>query len=237
MNQFATNIDPCEIDKFSNSASEWWNTSGINNSLHILNKARVEYIHNHVCVSSKTVLDIGCGGGILTESLARAKAIVTGIDASNDMINIARQHARASNLEIEYHTKLAENLLPTYVNSFDIITCMEVFEHIPDPASLIATCKALLKPNGHLFISTLNRTPKAYLFAILLAENIIKLMPKNTHSYSNFIRPSEIKHWLKENDLLLKDICGIKYNPLLKQATLDTNVAINYLMYAKPKHE
>lgn len=228
-----TQLDQAEVDKFNKLANEWWQPNGAGKLLHILNKPRLAYINRQVKLANKTVLDLGCGGGILTESLAQAGAAVTGIDPAPDMIAVASQHAAQQQLQINYSVATAEEFCqhPANLNRFDIITCMEMLEHVADINSVLAACAALLKPNGVIFFSTLNRTPKAYLLAILGAEYILQLLPKQTHDYQKFIKPAELQNALSNHDLHLKDLMGIKFNPLLNSAALTTDVGVNYLAY------
>lgn len=226
------NYDVNEINKFSALAGQWWDINGPCTPLHILNKPRVQFIKEHCELSNKTVLDIGCGGGILTESLANLKAKPTGIDASSEVIGVAQEHARISKLDIEYRAITTESLLSDQSMQFDIITCMELLEHVPDPQKLIADCSQLLKPGGKLFLSTLNRTFSAYIFAIIGAEYIMKILPKQTHDYKKFITPAELENMLHQNNLKLRILQGVKYNPFTKTASITSDLSVNYLAFA-----
>lgn len=229
------NIDSSELKKFSNMAADWWDPLGECRPLHELNPVRLQFINDRCPLAQKKVLDIGCGGGILSESMAKRKAKVVGIDALDTVIEVAKQHASDNGLNCEvlhYEHSTAEAYAEHHRGEFDVITCMELLEHVPDPLSLIKACQQLLKPNGHLFLSTVNRTPKSYAFAILGAEYLLKLLPKGTHDYEKFIRPSELASLLRQSDLQLKELQGIHYNPFKHTAHLNTNVDVNYLAYA-----
>ena len=226
------NYDVNEINKFSALASQWWDINGPCAPLHILNKCRVQFIKEHCEINNKTVLDIGCGGGILTESLASLKAKPTGIDASSEVIGVAQEHARISKLDIDYRAITTESLLSDQSMQFDIITCMELLEHVPDPQKLINDCSQLLKPGGKLFLSTLNRTFSAYIFAIIGAEYIMKILPKQTHDYKKFITPAELENMLHQCKLKLRVLQGVKYNPFTKTASITSDLRVNYLAFA-----
>ena len=221
-----------EVEHFANLADLWWDPEGPLATLHIINIPRLEFIKQHDKLSNRSVLDIGCGAGILTESLAKEGAMVTGIDAGQQVINAAIEHATASKLDITYIHSTGEEFAETCNEQFDVITCMELLEHVPNPESLIAACKKLIKPGGKLFFSTIHRNPKSFLYAIVAAEYIFKLLPKNTHQYSNFIRPSELDNALRNQQLKLLHLSGISFNPLFKHAKLSTNVQVNYIAYA-----
>lgn len=224
-----TNIDPQEIAKFDEVAPEWWDIEGPLKPLHQLNPFRLNFIQSHIDLNGLNVLDIGCGGGILTESLSKAGAKASGIDMSEPAIKAAKEHAEKHNLPIHYQQISAENYAAEHPHSVDIITCMELLEHVPDPASIIAACANLVKPGGHVFMSTLNRNLKSYLFAILGAEYVLKLLPKGTHDYAKFIKPSELDTWASAAGLELLDLTGITYNPLRSTYSLTDDVSVNYL--------
>lgn len=226
------NYDITEVNKFSALATKWWDPNGPCAPLHVLNKCRLQFIQMHTELANKTVLDIGCGGGILTESLAALKARVSGVDASDEVIAEARSHAQSMGLDIDYHAATIESLLESHKLHFDVITCMELLEHVPDPAKLIYDCVQLLKPGGKLFLSTLNRTLKAYALAIVGAEYILNILPKQTHDYKKFITPAELESMLSETDMKLRVLKGVKYNPLTKGATIITDLDVNYLAFA-----
>ena len=228
------NIDHQELDKFGALAARWWDPHSEFKPLHDINPLRLGYIERCVGdLTGKTVLDVGCGGGILSESMAEKQAIVTGIDMSEQPLNIAKLHLYESGLKIDYQQTTAETLAQAQPASFDVITCMEMLEHVPDPASVVMACSNLVKPGGHVFFSTINRNPKAYLFAIVGAEYILKLLPKGTHDYAKFIRPSELAEWMRYASLSLKDLTGMQYNPLTHHYSLNKDVSVNYLLYAQ----
>lgn len=232
-----SNVDRDEIQKFSDIQEDWWNTEGQCAPLHHINPLRLDFILQHAGdLKDKKILDVGCGGGILSETLAKAGAQVTGIDLSESAIEIAEKHQINSNqnLNINYILSSVEDFADKYPESFDVITCMEMLEHVPDPASCIQACSQLIKPNGKLFFSTINRSPKSYLFAIIGAEWILKLVPKNTHDYAKFIKPSELSQWLRDANLSPTDFQGITYNLLSKQYLLSsTDISVNYLVYVE----
>lgn len=228
VNQTA-NIDQKEVDKFSDLAQDWWNPNGSSAPLHQINPCRLAFVQQHAELSNKLILDVGCGAGILTESLAKHGAVATGIDASPDVISVAQQHAKDANLTIEYTNTIIENFSHTQL--FDVITCMELLEHIPEPSKLILDCANLLKPGGKLFISTINRTLKAYSLAIVGAEYLLKILPKQTHDYQKFIRPHELAEMCRAAKLNINTFTGINYNPLTKSANLSDDITINYLAY------
>lgn len=231
MNQ-ANNLDSSEIYKFSKQANAWWDLNGPAQPLHIINPVRLDFVRQQVNLDNKTVLDVGCGAGIFSEVMAKSGAKVTGLDASQEMIDVAVEHAATESLAIEYRQSTAENFA-SYNRTFDIITCMELIEHVPSPSSLLAACSKMLNPSGKLFISTINRTPQAFALAIVGAEYIMKILPKKTHQYSKFIKPSEISDSLSENDLHISAISGIKYNPIMKNANLASDVKVNYILMAE----
>lgn len=226
------NYDITEINKFSALASKWWDPNGPCAPLHVLNKCRLQFIQMHTELNNKNVLDIGCGGGILAESLAGLKAKVSGVDASEAVIAEAKAHAAIKGLDIDYHAATIESLFESHKLHFDVITCMELLEHVPDPAKLIHDCVQLLKPGGKLFLSTLNRTLKAYALAIVGAEYIFNILPKQTHDYKKFITPAELENMLHITDMKLNVLKGVKYNPLTKSATIITDLSVNYLALA-----
>lgn len=224
------NIDPNEIAKFSALAQTWWDEKGPMKPLHGLNPLRLSYIQKNAEIAGKNVLDIGCGGGILTESLAKAGALTTGIDMSEDAIVIAKQHAEQSALQITYQKISAEEFANLHANTFDVITCMEMLEHVPDPVSIIQSTSQLLKPNGYLFLSTINRNVKSFFQAIIGAEYILNLLPKGTHHYQKFIKPSELTHWAEKNNFVLRGLKGITYHPLKNKFEMTDSVEVNYFM-------
>lgn len=228
-----TNVDQNEIHKFSEIAHDWWNPVGQCAPLHHINPLRLAYIQERTDLKNKHIVDVGCGGGILTESLAKAGAFTTGIDLSDTALEAARTHAKEHDLTIHYNCISAEDFADNHPGQFDIVTCMEMLEHVPDPSAILKACHKLLKPNGKLFLSTINRTLKSYAFAIVGAEWILNLLPRGTHDYSKFIKPSELSEWSRQADLSLKDFKGITYNPFSKNYKLDTDISVNYLAYGE----
>ncbi|HET8903078.1 MAG TPA: bifunctional 2-polyprenyl-6-hydroxyphenol methylase/3-demethylubiquinol 3-O-methyltransferase UbiG [Saccharospirillum sp.] len=225
------NVDPSEIAKFEALASRWWDPDSEFKPLHAMNPVRAGYIDEHLNIAGKAALDIGCGGGILTEALAHRGARVTGIDMTDAPLKVARLHALDSGLEgIDYRQMTAEALAEEAPGQFDVITCMEMLEHVPDPTSVIAAIERLLKPGGYAFFSTINRNPKAWVMAIVGAEYVLRLLPKGTHEYKKLIRPSELKRWAEQRNLKTLDLRGIHYNPFSNRFSLNTDVSVNYLM-------
>lgn len=225
------NVDKDEIAKFSALAKTWWDENGPMKPLHALNPLRLEYVQKHADLQGKNVLDMGCGGGILTESLAKAGAITTGIDMSDDAIAIAKEHAEKSGLPIHYEKIRIEDFAEKNPGAFDVITCMEMLEHVPDPTAIIHAAALLLKPNGKIFFSTINRNPKSFLYAIVGAEYILNLLPKGTHHYQKFIKPSELTRWAEKNHFVLRELSGITYHPLKNKFEMSRSVDVNYLIY------
>jgi 2-polyprenyl-6-hydroxyphenyl methylase / 3-demethylubiquinone-9 3-methyltransferase len=228
------NVDTAEIAKFENLASRWWDRNSEFKPLHDINPLRANYIDLRSPVAEKKVIDVGCGGGILAEALAQRGAQVTGIDMGEAPLSVARLHALESGLHLNYEQITAEEKATTSAHAFDIVTCLEMLEHVPDPASVVRACATLVKPGGDIYFSTLNRNPKAYALAILGAEYILRLLPRGTHDYAKFIRPSELALWLRESGLELQNIVGMTYNPITKHYKLNPNdVSVNYLVHAK----
>lgn len=227
------NVDPNEINKFAALAHHWWDTKGELKTLHQINPLRLSYITEKTPLAGKSVIDIGCGGGILTESMAQLGADVTGIDLNKAAIDVAKLHLLESGAKVNYQFISAEEMAEKHPHQFDVVTCFEMLEHVPDPAAIVKACAKLIKPGGHLFFSTLNRTPKSYVFAILGAEYILKLLPKNTHDYAKFIRPSELNHWLTAAGLTTSELKGVSYNPLTEHFKFTSSLSVNYLLYAK----
>jgi 2-polyprenyl-6-hydroxyphenyl methylase/3-demethylubiquinone-9 3-methyltransferase len=225
------NIDQAEVAKFDALASRWWDTNSEFKPLHDINPLRLDYIEKKAGIAEKKILDVGCGGGILAESMAQRGADVTGIDMGEGPLTVARLHLHESGLEVDYQQSTAEAFAKKYPDTFDVITCMELLEHVPDPASLISACAQLVKPGGHVFFSTINRNAKAYAFAIIGAEYLLHMLPKGTHDYSKFIRPSELESWARHTGLEVNDIAGMTYNPLSKAYKLSQDVDVNYLVH------
>ena len=225
------NADPNELEKFSQLAHRWWDPSSEFRPLHEINPLRLTWIEGIAGLADKKVLDIGCGGGILSESMAQRGARVTGIDLSDKALGVARLHLLESGNAVEYRKIAAEELAAQEPSTYDIVTCMEMLEHVPDPASIIAACSALVKPGGHVFFSTLNRNPKAYLLAVIGAEYVLNLLPKGTHEYGKFIKPSELSRWAKSVDLEPDELIGMSYNPLTRAYRLTGDTDVNYLLH------
>lgn len=223
------NINPEEIAKFDDLADNWWDTKGPVKPLHQLNPVRLNYILKHTTLQNKKILDVGCGGGILTESLAKERAQVRGIDLSEKALQCAKQHAAAESLSIEYELICIEELAEQQPHTYDVITCMELLEHVPNPKSVIKACAQLLKPRGYVFFSTINRSFKAFLTTIIGAEYLLKMLPKGTHDYSTFIKPAELNQWASQAQLHLIDLSGIRYQPLSGKFTLSQDVSANYV--------
>jgi len=225
------NIDPQEIAKFEELANKWWDRNSEFKPLHDINPLRVGYIDRIAHLAGKTVLDVGCGGGILSESMAQRGATVSGIDMGEAPLKVAKLHGLESGVTVNYRQVTVEQLAEEQPESFDVVTCMEMLEHVPDPASIIRACAKLAKPGGHLFFSTLNRNPKSYLFAIVGAEKLLKLVPQGTHDFNKFIRPSELGGWIREAGLQSTDMTGMVYNPLTKVYSLNPrDVDVNYMI-------
>jgi 2-polyprenyl-6-hydroxyphenyl methylase/3-demethylubiquinone-9 3-methyltransferase len=227
----APNVDAAEIAKFDALASRWWDPSGDFRPLHEINPLRVDYIGGRVTLRDKRAVDVGCGGGILTEALSARGAVVTGIDMAASPLAVARLHQQQSNAEIEYLQCTSEGLAEERPAGYDIVTCLEMLEHVPSPSAVVAACAKLVRPGGDVFVSTINRTPKAFLFAIVGAEYLLRLLPAGTHEYQNFIRPSELESWARKSGLALRDSVGLHYNPLLREYSLGPGLDVNYLMH------
>ena len=228
------NADPAEIAKFEALASRWWDPQSEFKPLHDINPLRLDYIdHLTGGLNGKHVLDVGCGGGILAESMAELGARVTGIDMGEAPLSVAKLHGLESGVPVDYQRITAEQLAQQLPASFDVVTCMEMLEHVPDPASTIAACAQLVKPGGAVFFSTINRNPKSYLFAVIGAEYILRLLPRGTHDYSKFIRPSEMETWARHAGLKMHDLTGMTYNPFSRQYSLGRDLDVNYLAYCR----
>jgi 2-polyprenyl-6-hydroxyphenyl methylase/3-demethylubiquinone-9 3-methyltransferase len=226
------NFTQSELDKFGALANRWWDADGPQKALHALNPTRLDYVTARIKLAGANVLDVGCGGGLLSEALAKAGAKVTAIDLSPELLKVARLHRLESGVNVDYRQQSVEELAAESPQSFDAITCMEMLEHVPDPASIIRACATLLKPGGHLFLSTLNRTPAAFALAIVGAEYVAQLLPKGTHHYQAFIKPSELAAWLREAGVQLEDVSGLAYQPWRGDAKLIRRTDVNYLACA-----
>ncbi len=230
------NIDPAEIKKFEDLASRWWDTQGEFKPLHEMNPLRLNFINSGSPLDEKKVIDIGCGGGILSESMAACGATTLGIDMGKAPLSVARLHAIESDLDIDYQQITAEEMAQKNPDAFDVITCMEMLEHVPDPASVINACCKLVKPGGSVYFSTINRNPKSYAFAIVGAEYVMKMLPRGTHDYAKFIKPSELDEWARASGLKLVNLKGVSYNPFTSLFRLSDNVDVNYMMhYSRPE--
>jgi 2-polyprenyl-6-hydroxyphenyl methylase/3-demethylubiquinone-9 3-methyltransferase len=232
-----SNFDQAELDKFGDLAHRWWDPKGPQRALHELNPTRLAYVRSRCALRGAAVLDVGCGAGLLSEALAGEGAEVVALDLAPELIDIAKLHlletqATRPMLRVDYRLQSVESLATELPGKFDAITCMEMLEHVPDPASVVHACASLLKPGGRLFVSTLNRTPAAFALAIVGAEYISGLLPKGTHSYAQFIRPAELAAWLRAAGLQLEDVSGLHYNPLARRATLGRRTEVNYLACA-----
>lgn len=225
------NIDPAEIAKFEVLASRWWDRNGEFRPLHDINPLRMGFIDARINLAGRKVLDVGCGGGIVAEAMAHRGALVTGIDMGEAPLGVARLHLLESGLDIDYQKTSAEQFAINNREAFSVITCLEMLEHVPNPASVLHACHDMLEPGGHLFLSTINRNPKSYLFAILGAEYLLRLLPRGTHDYRKFIRPSELSAMARTAGFELRHITGMSYNPLTRKYSLGDDVDINYLMY------
>jgi len=224
------NLDQTEINKFAAIAHNWWDENSEFKPLHAINPLRLNWINSQTNLSGKKVLDIGCGGGILSESMAKCGAQVTGIDLGEDALNIAKLHQLESGLTIDYQCISAEEFAAQNANQFDVVTCLEMLEHVPNPESIIKSCYQLVKPSGYVFFSTINRNPKSYVMAILGAEYILKILPIGTHDFSKFITPAELSSWCRKHQLTIKQIIGLSYNPLINSYKLTDDVCVNYML-------
>ena len=224
------NADPQEIQKFSELAHRWWDPTSEFRPLHEINPLRLEWINARVPLAGKQVCDVGCGGGILAESIAKKGATVTGIDLSEKALKVADLHSLESGIKVRYELIAAEELAAREAGQYDVVTCMEMLEHVPDPAAIVQACAKLVKPGGHIFFSTLNRNPKSYLFAIIGAEYILGLLPRGTHDYAKFITPAELSGFTRKADLEVEALKGMTYNPLTKIYSLNQDTSVNYLV-------
>ena len=228
-----TNIDQAELDKFSDLAHKWWDPNSEFKPLHDINPLRLEYIDRHAALAGRTVLDVGCGGGLLAEAMAVRGATVTGIDLAEKSLDIARLHLLESGVQVDYRHIAVETLAEQQPASFDTVTCMEMLEHVPDPASIVRACATLTKPGGWVFFSTLNRNFKSYLFAVVGAEYLLNLLPRGTHAYAKFIKPSELARFARDAGLEIVELVGLTYNPFNKSYKLEADTGINYILAAR----
>lgn len=224
------NVDPAELEKFNELAHRWWNREGEFRPLHEINPLRLGWIDRQAPLAGKTALDVGCGGGILTEAMARLGANVTGIDLGEKALAVAQIHANEVGANVRYEAISAEDFAQAHAEEFDVVTCMELLEHVPEPPSTVQACARLAKPGARVFFSTINRNPKAYLFAVVGAEYVLKLLPKGTHDYARFIKPSELTRWCRDAGLRPLEMIGMTYNPLTQQYRLTGNCDVNYLL-------
>ncbi len=225
-----SNADPIELEKFSQLAHKWWDPNSEFKPLHEINPLRLAYIDGIAKLAGRTVLDVGCGGGILSEALADAGATVTGIDLADRSLSVAKLHLLESGKQVEYRKVAVEDLAAEQPGHYDVVTCMEMLEHVPDPSAVVAACAQLVKTGGHVFFSTLNRNPKSYLFAIIGAEYVLNLLPRGTHDYAKFIKPSELAQWCRNAGLQVQELTGMSYNPLNKTYALGDDTSVNYLV-------
>jgi len=228
--QSTANVDPAELAKFSALAHRWWDPHGEFRPLHAINPLRLAWVEQQAPLAGKDVLDVGCGGGILAEAMARRGARVTGIDLAEKPLRVAQLHLLESGLDVAYDLASAEDYAASHAGGFDVLTCMEMLEHVPDPASTVAACARLLRPGGCAVFATLNRNPKSYLFAIIGAEYVLQLLPKGTHDYARFIRPSELARWCRDAGLREAGVIGMTYNPLTQRYRLGRDCDVNYLL-------
>lgn len=225
------NVDPAELHKFASLAHRWWDKNSEFKPLHEINPLRLDYIDQNAGLQGKRVLDVGCGGGILAESMAAKGAEVTGIDLGEKALKVAQLHSLESGIKVDYRLVSVESLAAENPSSYDVVTCMEMLEHVPDPSAIIAACAKLVKPDGHVFFSTINRNPKAYLFAVIGAEYVLNMLPKGTHEYEKFIKPSELSAWTRQSGLSVSGLKGMGYNPLTKRYSLGDDVSVNYIVH------
>jgi 2-polyprenyl-6-hydroxyphenyl methylase/3-demethylubiquinone-9 3-methyltransferase len=232
MQQNSTNADPKELAKFGELAHRWWDPAGEFRPLHLMNPLRLAWIEGKAQLAGKQVLDVGCGGGILSEAMARMGGVVKGIDLSDKALKVAQLHSHESGLAVQYEATSAETLAQCEAGRYDVVTCMEVLEHVPDPASTIRACAALAKAGGHVFFATINRNPKSYVLAVIGAEYVLRLLPRGTHDYAKFIKPSELARWCRDARLEVASLVGMTYNPLTKVFALGRDTDVNYMVHS-----
>jgi len=224
------NVDPAELEKFSQLASRWWDPQGEFRPLHEINPLRLEWIDSRASLAGKKVLDVGCGGGILAEAMAQRGAHVTGIDLGQKSLRVAQLHLLSSKADVVYEEASAEQFAEQHAGEFDVVTCMEMLEHVPEPSSAVAACARLVRPGGQVFFSTINRNPKSYLFAVIGAEYLLRLLPRGTHDYLRFIKPSELSRWSRAAGLRTAELTGMTYNPFSQRYRLEDDCDVNYLL-------
>ena len=227
------NVDAAEIARFQSAASRWWDPEGDMRPLHELNPVRLAYVERSGTLRGRTVLDVGCGGGLLSEAMAVSGATVTGLDQASDLLDVARLHALESGVPVDYRLETAEAHAESHAGRYDVVTCMEMLEHVPDPASVVAALALLVRPGGHVFVSTINRNPRAWLQAVVAAEYVLRLLPRGTHAYDKFIRPSELASWARDCGLEMVDIAGLEYDPFARSARLSSDARVNYLAHLR----
>ena len=227
-----SNVDPLELEKFGDLAHRWWDPKSEFKPLHDINPLRLDYIDGIVQIRQKQILDVGCGGGILAESMAARGAVVTGIDLAEKPLKVAELHLIESGLQVEYRKISAEDFARERPASFDVVTCMELLEHVPDPAATVTACATLVKPGGHVFFSTINRNPKSYLYAVVGAEYVLRLLPRGTHDYARFIKPSELAAMCRRAQLNVGRLTGMTYNPFTQRYALEADASVNYILHA-----
>ena len=231
MSEATLNVDQNEVSKFEELAHRWWDPNSEFKPLHDINPLRLDFIDRRAGIGGKAVLDVGCGGGILAESMAARGATVTGIDMGEAPLSVAKLHLLESGLEVDYQRTTAEEFAAKNPGRFDVVTCMEMLEHVPDPASVVRACAELVRPGGHLFFSTLNRNPKSFLFAIVGAEYVLNMLPRGTHDFGKFIRPSELESWTRAAGLEMPELAGMSFNPLFQSYSINRDLSVNYLAH------
>ncbi|WP_298440177.1 bifunctional 2-polyprenyl-6-hydroxyphenol methylase/3-demethylubiquinol 3-O-methyltransferase UbiG [uncultured Ferrimonas sp.] len=233
-----TNVDPQEVAKFEQLAATWWDPEGHSGPLHKMNPVRVSFIERHCGgLFGKKAVDVGCGGGLVSEALAKCGAKVTGLDMAEESLEVARLHALETNVDVDYLHSTAEQHADGFAQQYDVVCCLEMLEHVPDPQSVVEACIKMLKPGGHLFMSTINKTPEAYLTTIIGAERIVKALPVGTHDFDKYLRPSQLSRWSEQSGLVMKNASGLFYNPLTKTVRLIDSLRVNYILHAQKPEE